>query len=103
MSDFGVDNVVVEAAKIVIQGRCYQGVLRVGDVFRIVADVRIDKTPDGYGPSGYVNSRPIDLRLAEIHAYGHSFAELHEGMTAELIVIPGGPALPLPRQVLRTT
>jgi hypothetical protein len=68
MGEFGVHRADVQGEMIVVDGRCYRGPLRRGDVFRVLR------------PGDMV----VRLAVERIVAYKRELDEIDEGLTARL-------------------
>lgn len=86
MLEFGVHSITYDNEKTIVSGRCYLGPLRIGDQFKFVYEITCPKTEEGYVSSHRGNFFQVDLIIESIRAYGYSFDELAEGMTAEFVL-----------------
>ena len=84
--EFGVHSVAHDGERITVSGRCYRGPLRVGDRFRFAYETTNPESEDGYVSSSRGRPTAINLLIESIKAYGRSFEELDEAMTAEIVL-----------------
>ena len=68
MAEFGVHSADVHGETIIVDGRCYQGPLKRGDVFRVLRP----------------GDRGVRLAVERIVAYKRELDEIDEGLTAQL-------------------
>lgn len=86
--EFGVASVELSTKKAIVNGRCYQGPLVIGDVFNSIYRIHVHKNVDGsYGPSIREGVKPAFLQVIAIWAYDHSLEELGDGMTGRLELV----------------
>lgn len=76
MAEFGIYRVVTCDGRIVVDGRCHEGPLRRGGIFRKVY------RPDEQGNA--IESLAVDLIVERIVAYEHEMEELDAGLTARI-------------------
>ncbi len=100
--EFGVEFITERSGdRIGIAGRCYKGPIEIGDVFEAVYQYVPVKTLDDYArPSERIGETLVRLKVESMRAYGRSWQEIHEGLTAEMEVSGEGAELLKPGDVL---
>jgi hypothetical protein len=86
MAEFGVHRADVQGELILVDGRCYRGPLRRGDVFRVLRP----------------GDRGVCLTVERIIAYNRELDEIDEGLTARLSLRGDGGELLAEQTILST-
>ena len=73
MAAFGIHTARVEGDRLVVEGRCYSGVISLAQVFT-----------RSYPPNDEERAAALHLTVEGISAYGHNLDQIEEGLTAEI-------------------
>jgi hypothetical protein len=85
-AEFGVERVRTDDdMRTRVAGRCYRGLIRLGDVFTSAYRYDVHRVGHEYtGPSERYDVHSVHLVVESMTAYGREFTEIDEGFVAEL-------------------
>jgi hypothetical protein len=89
---FTIENVLFDGEVGFVDGRCCEGDIQIGDLFKVVLghDRRWDSTAKDFVPVDPGPPREVMLRVVSIESYRHHLGSLPRGMTARLGLTGGG-------------
>gem|GEM_PF-2918090 len=95
-----VSQIVKEGNTFIVDGRCVERPIRVGDVFDKVINVHMSKTAKTHGPAVMQEKASIALKVESIMAYQKKLTELDTAMTGRLTLSGTGGDLVNPDEML---